>query len=281
MQTQTKILIAAAATVGVVVVAASSSGAKRKSKTDEGKQSSSGGGTSGGQPVDPTLSYAEQRRICRKLRRLGAKVHWGAAKRRCVRDAEPEPTPPPKPNTPPPAPNSPAAQALCTAPEYMSPEHVGTLLATVAWPAYKKVVGDEIAPSAGMHAGAIAEAKKAIKAMCKGAGAGVDAVADDFARAAAAVEAGSRYGAPIETSTAIGRLCLYNGGSDGHLPLDTSQVLCLIVDVAIDGLRRNWSQSTIVGKLTDCDHPVSPTTAIAIATSLAGAAAVVRKEMGL
>ncbi len=279
MQTQTKVLIATVAVAGVAAIALGGS-KKRSSATDT---TGGGGGNpdAGGQPVDPSLSYAQQQRICRRLRNLGAPVRWAPGKRKCVRRSEPEAPPPPKNTTPPPAPGSPAASALCSAPEQLAVSHVAILLGTVAWPAYKKVVGDEIAPSAGMHSQAVSAAKSAIKALCTGIGsADVDGVADDFARAAAAIEAGSRYGAPIETSTAIGRLCRYDQGKT--LPLDTTQVLALLVDVGIDGLRRNWNREAIIAKLSTCTNPpASATTLRTIAGGIADGAAFVRGEMGL
>ena len=86
---------------------------------------------------------------------------------------------------------------------------------------------------------------------------------------------GSAYGQPIESETAIGRMCLWDGM--GPQPLDTTQTLALIVVVALAGLRRKLGDSAIRNNLQACDRqPVSGTVLAAMAGSILGAAKAVK-----
>jgi hypothetical protein len=133
--------------------------------------------------------------------------------------------------------------ALCNSPLQIQPVHVAQLLHDYAIPAYRQATGDELAPSETQTQAGLSAAAASITQFCNASG-----TAALIAKGARDLVMGNRYGKPIESTTAKGRLCL------GH-KLDTTQSLTLLIDVGVNALRHDGTVHDITNAvLEDCQH---------------------------
>lgn len=200
----------------------------------------------------------------------------------CIRPPKPDDTPSdpvPMPTQIDQTPAPPEIVAgLCTNPLKLEPPIVGKLLANFAVPAYRASTGGEFAPSESTKEDARDAVIGRIRGLCQQPIPGVSTLAEQLARGAEAIDVGGRYAPMIDSETAIGRLCNWDG--EGGSPLDSTQVIVMIVDIVFDGLRKNQNRKTLADRLTKCtmrDAPANPISARQLAELIVDVAIAVRE----